>query len=323
MTRSTSAANESRDVTLVEETRKESSEGSREFRLEAPTDVNEGQVSDGPSTSHDHSGAIVRVGRDGQSGYWWPVALFLVLGVVGVGGFLLWQPGSGANADDQETAGDSRLAVSVSPLEPHATYQRRIAYTGTVRARRSASLGFELGGRVSEVLVDEGSEVVADQVLARLDRKKLDASRAEIAAALAGAQAQLAEAQAGPRQKTIAVAEQRVAELEADVELAQLTFNRVSQLRRTDASSQRELEQATFTLQAALARLESARMNLDELEEGTRQEQIAAAQATVDRFAAQLAELDLQIEDCDIKAPFAGVVTRRWLDEGTIVSPGA
>lgn len=244
------------------------------------------------------------------------------LGVLGVG-LALFQTLSLADADPSTSADSGLLQVQVAPLEAVSQYQREIAYTGTVRARRTTQVAFERPGRVSEVLVDEGSFVEEGQALAKLDSDKLAASRRELVAQLKQAQAIFDEAQAGPRQQAIAQAEQRVVELEADASLAEISYNRIAQLRRSETINQQELDQATFQLQASRARLESARLDLDLLREGTRQEQIDAAQASVERLEAQLAELDLQIEDCTLTAPFAGKVTRRAIDEGAIVAAGA
>jgi multidrug efflux pump subunit AcrA (membrane-fusion protein) len=51
------------------------------------------------------------------------------------------------------------------------------------------SLSAELGGRVVEVLVEEGQRVTAEQVLARLDDAALQAQYAQAQAALQAAQA--------------------------------------------------------------------------------------------------------------------------------------
>jgi len=71
------------------------------------------------------------------------------------------------------------------------------AYSGTVRPRREAALGFRAGGRIAERLVDVGARVSTGQVLARLDP-------ADLALAVRSAEADLAAAEA---QATQAVAD--------------------------------------------------------------------------------------------------------------------
>jgi multidrug resistance efflux pump len=73
----------------------------------------------------------------------------------------------------------------------------------------------ELGGRVAELFADEGDDVEAGELLARIDGTLLDA---QIAAARAGveiADAQLAQVKAGPRPQQLRQAEADLAQAEA------------------------------------------------------------------------------------------------------------
>jgi RND family efflux transporter MFP subunit len=103
---------------------------------------------------------------------------------------------AGRSAESQTPASSPAVGVAVLAVEPADGYALRRVYTGRVEARRTSALGFERGGRLTEVLVREGEAVAAGQVLARLDRALLDAQRRELEAAQASAQADLALAQA-------------------------------------------------------------------------------------------------------------------------------
>jgi HlyD family secretion protein len=78
---------------------------------------------------------------------------------------------------------------------------------GRIVPRAFVSLTPALGGRVAEVLVAEGDEVEAGQLLVRLDDGQQRAALAEAQAALAGAGANLARVAAGPEPEQIAAAE--------------------------------------------------------------------------------------------------------------------
>jgi len=73
----------------------------------------------------------------------------------------------------------------------------------------------ELGGRVVELLADEGDQVEAGQVLVRLDTTLLDAQIEAAQAGLDVAQAGLAQALAGARPEQIRQAEAALAQAEA------------------------------------------------------------------------------------------------------------
>jgi RND family efflux transporter MFP subunit len=93
-------------------------------------------------------------------------------------------------AEDEPAETPSALAIAPYEVERADSYEVAQRFSGSVEAARRSSLGFELGGELAEVLVDEGATVAAGAVLARLDTARLRAARAEAAAALAQARAQ-------------------------------------------------------------------------------------------------------------------------------------
>ncbi len=72
----------------------------------------------------------------------------------------------------------------------------QLVYSGTVQARVQAELGFRVGGKVTQRLVEVGDRVLPGQVLARLDQGDLVLAEQSAAAALQGASADLANARA-------------------------------------------------------------------------------------------------------------------------------
>jgi RND family efflux transporter MFP subunit len=76
--------------------------------------------------------------------------------------------------------------VTIARLPGHAVTRR---FAGQVEAAAETALGFETGGRVTEMLVDEGDMVPAGAVLARLDTAALHPERAALVAERAALQA--------------------------------------------------------------------------------------------------------------------------------------
>jgi len=79
-----------------------------------------------------------------------------------------------------------------------------------------AQLGFKVAGRVAERLVSEGDNVKAGQLVARLDDAEQKEQVALRRAELAGAEAALAELEAGSRPQEIAASEATLRSAEAD-----------------------------------------------------------------------------------------------------------
>jgi RND family efflux transporter MFP subunit len=115
-----------------------------------------------------------------------------------------------------------RTSVHVMSVElaPGYTVTRR--FTGQVEAASQTDLGFELTGRITEILVEEGDTVAAGAVLARLDTSALIPERAALEAELAA--------------------------LAADAELARLTLARNDTLTERGVRSVAAQDDARLTL---------------------------------------------------------------------------
>lgn len=100
-------------------------------------------------------------------------------------------------------------------------------YSGEVRARHESTLGFRVGGKMIERLVDPGTRVKAGQVLARLDPTdaRLSASQAEANAALAAADLKRAQELRGKNFISQAALDARESAARATEAQAQLTRN--------------------------------------------------------------------------------------------------
>ncbi len=99
-----------------------------------------------------------------------------------------------AACGEPELAAEPADNPRVATLEVAAAdgYTQRSGYTGRVEARLDSALGFEIGGLLATVAVDEGHVVARGDTLAVLDTARLDAQRAQAKAAVAEVRAQLA-----------------------------------------------------------------------------------------------------------------------------------
>ncbi len=127
---------------------------------------------------------------------------------------------------------------------------------------------------------------------------------------------------AGSRAEDISAARARVDNRSAEVQLLRLKLARREQLMSTNAVSREQYEEIAFGLQSREAQLREAEDDLEELLNGTREEQVRAQRAVVDELDAATAEVDVDIRRGTLRAPFAGTIARRLADEGTIVGVG-
>lgn len=215
------------------------------------------------------------------------------------------------------------LPVNLATLEHVDWIEQARSYTGTIRANRRSDLAFELPGKITEVLVEEGQNVETGTVIAKLDTETLQAQHGAIKAQLNQANFVLDELNAGPRIEKIKSAQANVAAAESEYDNAKLKLKRREVLIQKRAIPIEEYDQATFGARTAKAMLDSAMERLSELRAGTRSEKVAAQLATVQSLEASLKEIDVAIEKSVLVAPFTATVTRRFLDPGGIAQPSA
>ncbi|HHP7232448.1 MAG TPA: HlyD family secretion protein, partial [Xenococcaceae cyanobacterium] len=250
----------------------------------------------------------------------WQIALaslILILAGVGIGKL---DPNNTSSTQTQTQV--KPLPVETTQIQLAKTYQTVQSYTGEVVAMRSSEVGFERGGKLVKVLVDEGDRVTTGTILAQLDTSNLAAQRQSLVAQKAQAAAKLAELTNGARSEQIAAAAARVRDLERQLELEQIKRDRRKYLYAEGAISQEQLDEVAFNSQALSERLNNAKSNLEELVNGTRYEQIAAQQGVVAQLSAQIADLEITIAKSTLKAPFSGAIALRYFDEGTVVEMG-
>jgi HlyD family secretion protein len=188
---------------------------------------------------------------------------------------------------------------------------------------RQVNLGFRVAGRIVKVPIDEGASVEAGSTLALLDRQPFIDALAGADAQVAAAQAELDKRRAGHRPQEIAQAEAVVAARRADMVRARRAYERNQTLVATSAVSRSAFEAAEAEYQAAEAQLRMAQEALALLRAGSRIEDIAAASA---QLAAAIAERDRQetnLADTTLRAPDAGTILTRAAEPGAIVQSGA
>jgi len=232
---------------------------------------------------------------------------------------------SGLMTSDQSSAAPEPgrvLAVHTVRVVPQSSYRVAREYTGTVVARQTSELGFELSGKVVAIAVEEGDRVAPGFELARLDTQRLETKRRQLVSRRAQALAKLDEMITGPRDEDIAAARARVESLNAQVKLLRLQTERQSKLLGKSATTRDAYDEFVYGLQTREAELNEARHNLEELLNGTRREQVAAQRAAVAELEDAIAAVDVDLGKSRLLAPFAGTIARRLTDSGTVVQPG-
>lgn len=182
------------------------------------------------------------------------------------------------------------------------------------------------GGRVEEILFEEGDFVAAGAVLARMDT-------ATLAAQLREAQAQMQRAHIGvrtansqvmQRQAEIDAARAVVAQREAESRAAQKQFERTRDLAKQRTSTQQALDEDLARLQGARAAVSAARAQVSAAEaaHSMAQAQVVAAEATVEATQATVQRIEAELDDSVLRSPRDGRIQYRVAQPGEVVPPG-
>ena len=198
----------------------------------------------------------------------------------------------------------------------------QISASGTIESTE-ADLGFQAGGRVSEVTVKEGDAVGAGSVLARLDHAELVARRNAAVAQAEAARALLAELERGARPEETRQMQSSVAAAQRRMQESENVLARTRRLYEGGAMSREALDHAETAHTVARAQYQQAREQLTLVDAGPRIERIDAQRAVVRQAEAAIAQVQATIDNAAIRAPFAGVVTVRHREPGESVSAGA
>ncbi|WP_258359835.1 HlyD family secretion protein [Moorella sulfitireducens] len=181
--------------------------------------------------------------------------------------------------------------------------------TGSIEPVKSVTLGFKTGGIIKAIYVKPGDAVKAGQVLALQDTTELEAQLAQAQASYNSALANLQKLEAGATAAEIIQAE-------ASVETARIAYNnaaaaagRSQALYEAGALSKAELDSAISERDSAAAKLRQAEAALEELKNGSRPEEIAAAQAQVEVARAQLTLAQNNFDGARVRAPWDGIIS--------------
>lgn len=212
-------------------------------------------------------------------------------------------------------AGCTQKPVAQEPVETVQVRQAAraeraevIRVGGNVEAYESSEVGFQVGGRIRRVLVEEGQAVAQGQLLAELDPADYQLGF-EIAEGEAGAARAMAEkARAGARR-------QELEQARAVYEQAEDEYRRMKILYERKSLAPNDFRKIEAQWRVAKARFEEA-------EEGARREDREAAEAKARQAEANARLNRKRLEDTRLRAPMAGVVGRRLADTGEMIAAG-
>ncbi len=198
----------------------------------------------------------------------------------------------------------------------------RLEATGTIEATQ-VELRAKVAGTLRGLTVSAGDTVTKDQLIAEIVRNDLVAQRERDALSVAKAQALLDDLTSGAREQEIREAQIAVDTARLNYDKAAKDYERASLLYKENVISDSEMERTETAFKQSQNALESAKIRLDLLLDGSRPEQVEAARVELERSIAVLKASDAFIEDTKIYCPINGTVLTRNFEDGEVVQAGA
>jgi len=208
------------------------------------------------------------------------------------------------------TVGQSRMAFAADAAKPalegpavsvaaaaKTSFTESILVTGSLIAKEEVLVPPQIDGyRVTELLVEEGDRVAEGQVLARLDSNTLEAQLAQLEAQVTRADAAIAQARSN------------ITQAEATQKQAEAAFVRAQGLVQSGTTSRAVFEEREAASRTAAAAVTSS------------QDGLRVSEADKTQILAQIRESKLRLSYTEIKAPRAGLVSKRNAKLGAVAS---
>jgi len=204
--------------------------------------------------------------------------------------------------------GSSKIDPSKLAKVEKGDLAKSVVATGKVEPITKVEVKSKASGIVKKLLVEYGDRVKKGQLLAQLDKIEIEAGVEQSRASLTAAQANLASAKADyERAKVDAEG--------PDVPLLKRSYDRALQMQKDGVVSMSALDDAEKEYKLAVNKQNVARAQMLVL-----QAKIAQAQAQVAQDAANLKQLEEQLNYTDIVSPIDGIILSRDVEMGDAVS---
>jgi multidrug resistance efflux pump len=221
---------------------------------------------------------------------------------------------------------------------------RGLVLTGIVTTHE-VNVSPMIQGRLSQLLVKEGDSVNAGQLLAVIDPRELQADRSFYAHTEQGAAAQVEEEKASlhyqeeltrdqirQAEAGLAAAEAQAKEIQSDLELNRINYERLQSLYQKQVFSKQALDQGRTAYEASRARAESLARQVDAQRAAVAVARANQNQVTVRLKAvetgrtqvlaaeAQKSKADVRLGYTEIRAPISGIVAVLAVRQGEVLT---
>lgn len=191
---------------------------------------------------------------------------------------------------------------------------------------KEIDINSKVAGRVISLRVKEGDQVQKGEVIAYIDQRDLLAQKAQAEANIKALEAQVRQSgvvtdlQDSTSKSQVDTASAGLDSAQSNLELAEKDFNRYQELYDQGAVSKSVFDSYKKKYEVAQSAYSQAQAGL--LQTDANEAATDAAQKKLEAAQAQLQQIEVSLDETEIKAPFDGVITAKYVEEGSMISLG-
>lgn len=236
------------------------------------------------------------------------IVIGIVIAIVCTAAYLLFQMNQAVKVDLQ--------SVKRGNLED------TVEETGVIKTRQDRKIISTVTGKVQQLLVEVGDEVKAGAVLLRIDPEEMNIQ-------LRGLEAQREALAAQYREAVKPMDQEEIRKLQIEVETSQIRYEEAKRqaennelLYKEGAVSFEEYRKARVNLDVESAALKLAKLNLEVGQKSASEHVRAQFEGQMKQLDAQIALLQRQMGDLEIKVPIDGMILVKYIEAGSYIQPG-
>ncbi len=191
----------------------------------------------------------------------------------------------------------------------------RIKASGNIEAT-NIIVSSQVSGKVLQILKDEGNKVIKNDTVIVIDPETYKLKLEEAVAAKEYAQAQFNLLKEGARKEDVKQAEENLNQAQVTFNLAEKDKERMENLYQAKSITKKQYDDAVANYEIAIARLNSAKENLNKVKNLARPEELKQAEANLNRAIAKVNLLQKNLNDCNVTSPSSGFITKKFVEIG-------
>ena len=243
------------------------------------------------------------------------IALIIVLGIAAL---LFIIQLRNREAEKREKL-DLGVAVETYQLK-EADLEISLNYSGTVSYLNKARISPKIAGEIIDIYVEEGQEVEAGEVLAKLDDRELknNLSKAEMAKQEAELAYRKAELSLENSKNNLEQSKAALNEAKSDLVQWRKDYQRDKKLYEEDVIAKVKFEQTATQYQKVRSRVQSMEAAVKSARTAIKiaESDLEIIQSQLSRAESELNNAGIRLENTEIKAPFSGVILDKIAEKG-------